>query len=156
MPFWLHIILVVIITAYFVFRFVKTRQIYEMLFIIWVPSTLLQYVSNDVTFLRIVGISQIILFILVVFFMFRRRNANRTKTAKILADYASGDLDKVMKDKNMSAEELNALRAELEREKEDLKKLQAELETAKEKLYTAVENAEQGESSENDTPDSVK
>lgn len=104
MPPWLHIILVILITAYFLFRFLKEKQIYEFLFILWVPSTLLQYVTSDPTLLRIIGIFQIIMFILVIYFMFKRRGYRRHKTAEILMKYATGDLDNAV---DASNENLN-------------------------------------------------
>lgn len=96
MPLWVHIALVIVLTAYFIYRFIKDRHIYELLFVIWIPSTLLQYVSSNPTYIRVLGIAQILLFLLVVFFMFRRRGAARRRTAEILASYSTGDLDKAL------------------------------------------------------------
>lgn len=89
MPTWLHIILAILITAYFLFRFIKDRYVYEMLFVIWVPSTLLPYVVTDVTINRFIGIGQIVLFILVVYFMFKKRGDHRQKTFSMLAEMAA-------------------------------------------------------------------
>ena len=102
MPFWLHVVIVIALTAYFIFRFIKDRQVYEILFLLWIPSTLLQYVFKSETMIKALGIFQIVMFILVVFFLFKRKDKNIKRTAKILADYASGDLDKVAKDKEES------------------------------------------------------
>lgn len=96
MPPWLHLVLIIIITIYFIVRFIRDRHIYELIFVVWAPSTLLQYVSSDETFIRALGIFQVIMLILAVFFMFRRRGDARRKTAQILADYATGDLDKAI------------------------------------------------------------
>lgn len=96
MPFSLHVGIVVVLTAYFIYRFIKEHHIYEFLFILWIPSTMLRYVSSDPMFLRVLGISQCLFFILVIFFMFKRRNAARRRTAEILASYSTGDLDKAM------------------------------------------------------------
>lgn len=99
MSFWVHVLVVIVLTAYFIFRFIKDRQVYEALFLIWIPSTLLQYVFKSDIMIKGLGIFQIIMFILVIYFLFKRRKQNIKKTAKILADYATGDLDKVMKDR---------------------------------------------------------
>lgn len=93
MPLWVHIPLVILITAYFLFRFIKDKQIYELLFVIWAPITLLTYVSTDPVFVKVVGIIQVVLFILVIFFMFKRRGYRQKKTAEILAKFSSGNLD---------------------------------------------------------------
>ncbi len=92
MPSWLHITLAILFTAYFLYRFIKDRYIYEILFVVWVPSTLLVYISKDPTFIRWLGIFQMVLFILVIFFMFRKRGARREKTLSILAKMAADKL----------------------------------------------------------------
>lgn len=92
MPIWLHIILAVLITGYFIFRFIKDRYTYEMLFIIWVPSTLLTYAINDPMLIRCLGIFQVIMFILVVFFMFRRRGDHRQKTLSMITEMMADKL----------------------------------------------------------------
>ena len=89
MPTWLHITLAIIFTVYFLYKFIKERFIYELLFVIWVPSTLLTYVTHDVTFIRWLGYYQIVLFFLVIFFMFKKRGARREKTFSILAKMAT-------------------------------------------------------------------
>lgn len=92
MPIWLHIVLAVILTGYFLFKFIKDRYTYELLFVIWIPSTLLPYLTNNQTYIRIIGIAQVVMFILVIFFMFRKRGDHRKKTVSILAQMASDNL----------------------------------------------------------------
>lgn len=92
MPIWLHIILAVAVVAYFLFRYIKDRYFYELLFVIWAPLTLLTYVSRDVVFIRCLGIVQVLMFILVIFFMFRKRGARRVKTMEMLSKMAADNL----------------------------------------------------------------
>lgn len=106
MPFGVHVALVVVISAYFLFRYIKERQIYELLFLLWVPSTMLQYITSNPLFLKLLGIFQILMFLLVIFFMFRRRRYRAHKTAEILAKYATGDLDNAVEASN---DNLNSL-----------------------------------------------
>lgn len=94
MKFWIHLILAVILTIYFIYRFIKDRHVYEMLFIIWIPSTLLTYFTEDRTFLLGLGIFQTIMFILVIYFMFRRRGDRRIKTLQMLSEMAADRLPK--------------------------------------------------------------
>lgn len=96
MPEWLHIALVCAITAIFLFNFIKRKQKHALIFVIWAPSTLLQYVISDESILRVIGFAQIALFIFAVFFMFKRQKEGRRRTVEILASYASGDLDKAV------------------------------------------------------------
>ncbi len=84
MYFWVHIVVAVVLTVYFLYRFIKDRLIYQLLFVIWVPATLLAYVpviaSND-TYRTVLGVFQVVMFILVIFFMFRR-DPKKTKAAR--------------------------------------------------------------------------
>lgn len=72
-----HIILAVLGTAWFLYCFIKERKIYQLLFVVWIPLTLLTYVSKNRTFLTVLGIVQLLFFILVIYFLFR--NPNRKK-----------------------------------------------------------------------------
>lgn len=72
MNIWVHLGLAVLLTAYFAFRFWRDRQLYQLLFVIWVPSTLLAYVSTNAAFRVVLAAFQIIMFLLVLFFMFRK------------------------------------------------------------------------------------
>ncbi|MEG0691773.1 MAG: hypothetical protein RR444_01695 [Oscillospiraceae bacterium] len=116
MPMWLHLVLAGMITLYFLFRYIKDKQIYELLFVIWVPSTLLQYVTTNPTFIRCLGIFQMIMFILVIYFMFKKRGYRRHKTAEILAKYSTGDLDDAVV---ASDENLHTQAPQEEEKKED-------------------------------------
>lgn len=89
LPPWLHITIVVVLTLYFLFRLIKDHYFYEFLFILWLPSTLLTYLSEDKTFLTYLGIGQLVLFFLVIFFMFRKRGERRHKTLSLLAQMAA-------------------------------------------------------------------
>lgn len=102
MSFWIHAALVTVFTVYFLYRFIKDKYIYELLFVLWIPSTLLTYVSDDPVFLRYLGIAQIVLFILVIYFMFRKRGQRRESTLALLAKMAS---DSYQPEENDSAKQ---------------------------------------------------
>lgn len=75
MNFWVHLAIAAVLTAYFVFRYVRDRQVYQLLFIFWVPSTLLSYLPiTDPEAFRIfrilLSVFQVIMFVLVLVFMF--------------------------------------------------------------------------------------
>lgn len=75
MYFWIHLVLAVLLTAYYLWRFLKDRSIYQILFVCWVPMTLLTYIPilGQNTICRIVlGVLQLVMFLLVIFFMFRK------------------------------------------------------------------------------------
>lgn len=77
--FWIHLVLVVLATAFFLYSFIKEKKIYQLLFVIWIPLTLLTYVSTNKVFLILLGVVQLIFFFLVIFFLFR--NPNKKKGA---------------------------------------------------------------------------
>ncbi len=75
MNFWVHVVLAVLLTVLFLLQFVRQKQIYQLLFVIWVPSTLLVYIpaiGGNETWRMVLGGFQLLLFVLVIFFMFRR------------------------------------------------------------------------------------
>ena len=75
MNFTVHLVLAVLLTACFLFRFIKDRHIYQLPFVLWVPSTLLTYlplIAENRTLRLVLGGFQLVMFVLVVFFMFRR------------------------------------------------------------------------------------
>lgn len=69
---WAHLIIAVLLTGYFLYRFVRDRETYQLLFVIWIPSTLLTYLSSNTIFHYILIAFQLIMFILVLYFMFRK------------------------------------------------------------------------------------
>lgn len=54
--FWIHLALVVIGIAYFLYSYIKERNLYQLLFVIWIPLTMLTYVSKNRVYLTILGI----------------------------------------------------------------------------------------------------
>ena len=69
--FWIHLALAVLGTAYFLYSYLKEKKIYQLLFVIWIPLTLLTYVcKKQWQVLRLGGI-QLVFFILVIYFLFR-------------------------------------------------------------------------------------
>lgn len=75
MYFWIHLVVAVLLTVLFLVQFIRQKQIYQLLFVIWVPTTLLTYVpaiGQNSTLRLILGGFQLLMFILVIFFMFRR------------------------------------------------------------------------------------
>lgn len=77
MQFWTHLVLVIIGMAFFLYSFIKQRKTYQLLFVIWLPLTLLSYLSTNKVYLTVQGAIELIFFFLVIFFLFR--NPNRKK-----------------------------------------------------------------------------
>lgn len=67
----IHIILVVLGVAFFLYSFIKEKRIYQLLFVIWIPLTLLNRVFHERWQLWTLGIIQLIFFVLVIYFLFR-------------------------------------------------------------------------------------
>lgn len=77
MQFWTHVVLVLLGMAYFLYSFTKQKRVYQILFVIWMPLTLLTYLSTNETYLTILGIAELIFFLLVIFFLFRRPKGSK-------------------------------------------------------------------------------
>ena len=77
MQFWIHLALVVVGIAYFLYSYIKERRLYQLLLVIWIPLTLFTYVSKNRIYLIILGIVQLIFFILVIYFLFRRPGSRK-------------------------------------------------------------------------------
>ncbi len=73
-PIIIHVAVVLIITAFFVISYIRQRYLYQLLFAIWAPTTLLRYLSNNRIYLIVLGIVQVFMFILVIVSLFRSRN----------------------------------------------------------------------------------
>ncbi len=69
--FWLHLALAILGTLYFLYSFLKEKKVYQILFVIWIPITLLTYVCKRQWQILILGGIQLIFFVLVLFFLFR-------------------------------------------------------------------------------------
>lgn len=86
MPSWLHILIIVLFTVYFIFKYVKDRYLYELIFIVWAPSTLLTYLITNRIALLVLGILQVICFVVIIFLMFKKRDGHLKQTYKKLAE----------------------------------------------------------------------
>ena len=69
--FWIHLALAILGTAYFLYSYLKEKKIYQLLFVIWIPLTLLTYVCKKQWQILILGGIQLVFFILVIYFLFR-------------------------------------------------------------------------------------
>ena len=69
--FWIHLALAILGTVYFLYSFLKEKKVYQILFVIWIPITLLTYVCKRQWQILILGGIQLIFFVLVLFFLFR-------------------------------------------------------------------------------------
>lgn len=79
-----HIIFVVIGFAFFLWQYIKFRYVYQLILLIWIPLTLTQYISPDKTYLSILGVVQMLLFIVFVFFLFKKNTQNKRDISKQL------------------------------------------------------------------------
>ena len=71
---YIHFALAIVAFIFFLWQFIKERKLYEFLFLIWIPATLLIYLD----FFKadrprlILCVVQVILFIAVIYLLFRR------------------------------------------------------------------------------------
>lgn len=92
MPWWLHIVMVIGIMIYSTMKFIKDKHAFHIIIDIWAGTSLLMYVYDDPTFLRILGYSQIVMFIVVIYLMFKRRGERRMSTLELMAKMSADRL----------------------------------------------------------------
>ena len=83
MQFWIHLALVILGVAYFLYSYIKERKLYQLLFVIWIPLTLLTYLSKNKVYLIVLGIVQLIFFFLVIYFLFRNPDKKKENDQSI-------------------------------------------------------------------------
>lgn len=135
LPPWLHITLVVIGVAFFIIRFIQLRLLNELVLIVWISSTLLEYVSQEPEFLNNLGTAQIVMLIMFLFLtMNQKPPQNRVSAMQKLSDLASGDLDKTVGEKYQQKEdEANAKELEEEEKRRKIAQANAEVEDGEQK-----------------------
>lgn len=69
----IHAVIAAVGTIWFLLSYLKTRLPYQLLFVIWFPITLLVYLSSNIVYITVLGIIQLLLFIGVIYFLFRRQ-----------------------------------------------------------------------------------
>lgn len=86
MNIYLHTALVAVIVGFSAWRFIRTRYAYMLCIILLALSTLFNYVSQDKSVLRIVGIVQLILFFVTIFLTMRTSRKNAQKQLEKLLE----------------------------------------------------------------------
>ncbi len=90
-----HIIIGSIATVFFLIRFKYTKLVYQLLLGIWTPLTFLTYVSENQTFQLILGVSQLVMFFLVLIFLFRARKKQMREYLKQQEELAKSQEEQV-------------------------------------------------------------
>lgn len=81
MKFAIYAAIAAVLTIFFICSYVKQRRPFQLAFAIWVPSTLLQYISTSRTFFNILSVVEIIAFIGVLFLLWKDQK-DRKKAEK--------------------------------------------------------------------------
>ncbi len=145
----LHITLVVIGVVFFIIRFIQLRLLNELVLIVWISSTLLEFVSQEEEFLNNLGTAQIVMLIIFLFLtMNQKPPQNRVSAMQRLSDLASGDLDKTVGEKYQQKED-EAKEQEEERRRK-IAQANAEVEDGEQKNEDLEELDSGSESNESD------
>ncbi len=88
-----HVIIVIALFIFFIVSFLKERRAYQIVFSVWVLSTLLKYVSDDKIFTYVLGGAQLVFFVVAIYMLFRNKNSNVKKLYSQIIDQDEGDLD---------------------------------------------------------------
>lgn len=87
MNLWLNIIIVVILTPFFIFRYIKDKAFYNIIFVIWLLSSLLQHLFVSKPFFIGLGIFQMVLFFIVIFLLFKSKAKRRNSFSNMLDEF---------------------------------------------------------------------
>lgn len=68
-----HCFFGILATAFFLWRYIRVREPYQLLLTIWIPSTFLTYVSENHIYTVCLSIAQLILFVAFLFLFLRSR-----------------------------------------------------------------------------------
>ncbi|MEG0570853.1 MAG: hypothetical protein RR497_04320 [Oscillospiraceae bacterium] len=89
---WLFIAFALIVGVIYTILFIRNRLPFQLCLSIWAFSTLLQYVSNNHTFLTVLSILQILLAMVTFYFLFASKKARMNKLYKKLAQHSAQNL----------------------------------------------------------------
>ena len=66
LPFQSHLIFCVIATIFFVIQFIRMRRMYQLIFAVAVPATLLLYINESRTWFYGIGVFELVMLILAI------------------------------------------------------------------------------------------
>ncbi len=64
MSFLIYGPIAIVLTAFFLLSYLKQKKLFQLAFAIWVPSTMLQYVSSNRVFFNILCVVEMIMFLI--------------------------------------------------------------------------------------------
>lgn len=71
MTFPIYATIAAVLTVFFLLSYLKQKRPFQLAFAIWVPSTLLQYISNNRMFYNILSVVEILMFLGVLFLLYQ-------------------------------------------------------------------------------------
>lgn len=81
MNFTIYAAIAAVLTIFFICSYIKQRRPFQLAFAIWVPSTLLQYLSTSRVFFNILSVVEILMFLVVIFLLWKDQK-DRKKAEK--------------------------------------------------------------------------
>ena len=86
MTFPIYASIVAVLTVFFAISYIKQKKLFQLAFAIWIPSTLLQFLSNNRTYFNILSVVEILLFVGVIFLLWKERKKEKAAAAEQQAD----------------------------------------------------------------------
>lgn len=77
--FYIQLVCVILIAVFFLWQFIKSKKVAQLLIAVWAPLTLLSYVPAGKTFTYILGGAELALFVAVIFFLFKGNRKSYVK-----------------------------------------------------------------------------
>ena len=82
MTFPIYASIAAVLTVFFAISYIKQKKLFQLAFAIWIPSTLLQFLSNNRTYFNILSVVEILLFAGVIFLLLKERKKEKAAVAE--------------------------------------------------------------------------
>ena len=82
MTFPIYASIAAVLTVFFAISYIKQKKLFQLAFAIWIPSTLLQFLSNNRTYFNILSVVEILLFSGVIFLLLKERKKEKAAVAE--------------------------------------------------------------------------
>jgi hypothetical protein len=78
----IYLPIALVITIFFLCSYWKQRRAFQLIFGIWVPSTLLQYLNAGRTFYNILSVAELILFVVAIVSLIQDQRRRKKEAAQ--------------------------------------------------------------------------
>ena len=85
MNFTIYASITAVLTTFFALSYLRQRKPYQIAFTVWIPSTLLQYLSHNRVYYNILSVIEILFFLFILVLLYRD-NQKQKQSAKLMTE----------------------------------------------------------------------